>query len=564
MENLLHKPETKLNDFVVSILDKPFTTPEEITYPKTAQVNFFDRRNKKIDTIEYGYREADELYDLLETQKINLNDCYVKNFSLAEYRTRKQLQTNHPIVLSKFSAKNSFFDCDVTTDFSFVHFQANKISFESAIFSSGINNFTGAHFGNATVSFRRTRFGDGTIDFRFAEFGEGNTSFHYSHFGDGDVFFVNTNFGNSNIDFRTVTFGDGDVDFKYAKFGTGDISFEKTVFGKGKKDFKAVEFGDGRVDFKRVQFNDGDISFEGAEAKDGRINFRLSIFGKGNIDFELADFGKSELSFEKVEFTTGKVSFHKVKAKRVSFKASQLNAYFNFKFAECELLDLSDTIIRDVIDFYPEDFPVNISILDVNGMKKLGRIIIDWKTNFVRALIYNQQGTTTFRQKANQFRILKEEFNNAGKYNDEDRAYVEFKRCEQKAYLQVDLQGNFFSKLRAYPLYVFKWLVFDKMGRYATSPMRVITSMSIIYIIFSVLYYVLPFFISASLQSSLQLTDAHSLAVAFYYSAVTFFTIGYGDYYPLGYFRVAATTEGFLGMFLMSYFVVAFVRKILR
>ena len=54
------------------------------------------------------------------------------------------------------------------------------------------------------------------------------------------------------------------------------------------------------------------------------------------------------------------------------------------------------------------------------------------------------------------------------------------------------------------------------------------------------------------------------ISVAFYHSAITFFTIGYGDYYPSGFFRWLSSIEGFVGLFLMSYFTVAFVRKILR
>jgi hypothetical protein len=49
-----------------------------------------------------------------------------------------------------------------------------------------------------------------------------------------------------------------------------------------------------------------------------------------------------------------------------------------------------------------------------------------------------------------------------------------------------------------------------------------------------------------------------------YYSAITFLTIGYGDYFADGFLKIVAGCEGFSGIFLMSYFTVAFVRKILR
>jgi hypothetical protein len=54
------------------------------------------------------------------------------------------------------------------------------------------------------------------------------------------------------------------------------------------------------------------------------------------------------------------------------------------------------------------------------------------------------------------------------------------------------------------------------------------------------------------------------VARSFYHSAITFFTIGYGDHYPYGAARIVSSIEGFMGVFLMSYFTVAFVRKVLR
>ena len=47
-------------------------------------------------------------------------------------------------------------------------------------------------------------------------------------------------------------------------------------------------------------------------------------------------------------------------------------------------------------------------------------------------------------------------------------------------------------------------------------------------------------------------------------SSITFFTIGYGECTPLGFLKIISPIEGFTGVFLMSYFTVAFVRKILR
>src|SRR3990172_7712717 len=205
MEILLHKPELPLNDFKVIILEKQFTSSDGTVYPKTVQVDFFDAKGRKKETKEYGYVSADELYDKIEKEElISLLECYVKNFSLAEFRQRKSLSEQHPVILKKFVAKGTFWDCDSAVDFSHAVFENTKITFEGAIFGNGTINFSHAKFGEGAVSFRSTRFGEGTVDFRFAEFGAGNLSFRFSHFGVGDVFFVNTKFG-GDADFQSVT-----------------------------------------------------------------------------------------------------------------------------------------------------------------------------------------------------------------------------------------------------------------------------------------------------------------------------------------------------------------------
>ena len=88
-------------------------------------------------------------------------------------------------------------------------------------------------------------------------------------------------------------------------------------------------------------------------------------------------------------------------------------------------MDISNSLVRDIMDFKPIDYPVNIEQLNVKGMRNLGRLIIDWRKNKVFELISNQEDTH-LSEKAEQFRMMKEEFNTSGEYDDEDKAYVEF------------------------------------------------------------------------------------------------------------------------------------------
>jgi hypothetical protein len=561
LESPLH--EHHLLRYKVDIEDKPMRS-----FAKTATISFFDENDKKVMVFRYGVITNEEIFDKIDKgEDINLNNAYVLNFSLTDYRVNKGLDDSVRISLKNFSAKKGFFDCDITNDLSYANFEGDKVIFDSVIFGNGTTNFSNSVFCDGDVSFKKAKFGSGSTNFQSVQFGDGLVSFNNTNFGTGNLSFVDCNFSNGNVDFRNTYFGDGTVDFKFAKFADGDLSFEKASFGKGKKDFKNVEFGGGKIDFRRVDFNDGDVSFDGAEFGNGKVSFRSARFGHGEKTFAQADFAKGEAQFDLTEFGSGSVNFNKATVTDISFKGCALNCYMDLRFNSCRTVCLSNTIVRDILDLKPEDEKVFIEVFDISGMRILGRMFIDWRANNVYNLIY-QQGDTNLFQKAEQFRILKENFRNNGQYEDEDAAYLEFKRCEAKANLHAAIHQDAKKALWAYPTYYFQKYVFDYVGRYATDPIRVLFNMLIAFISFSTIYYIVtdyfPDFgtVATTLPSELQ--HIHSFGNCLYYSAITFFTIGYGDYFAEGYLKPLAAFEGFTGVFLMSYFTVAFVRKILR
>lgn len=568
LDSPLH--ENYLLRYKVSILDKPIRNSS-----KTAEISFFDENDKRVTVFKLGLITPEEVFELIDKgESINLNNLYVKDFSLTDYRVNKGFDDHKYIVLKNFSAKKAFFDCDISTDFSYAEFEGDKTVFEAAIFGNGSTSFFNCNFGNGDVSFKKAKFGSGSVNFKSAIFGEGAISFANTNFGNGNLSFVDTNFGNGNVDFKSTYYGDGSVDFKFAKFAAGDVTFERAIFGKGKKDFKNVEFGGGKIDFRRIEFNDGDVSFEGVEFGDGKVSFRSSEFGYGHKNFELSDFAKGEAQFDLVDFGTGTISFNKAKVADISFKGCPLNCFMDLRFEQCDLLDLSNTIVRDILQLKPEDETVVIKNMLLVDMRILGRIFIDWHANNVFDCIYTQKLTSNF-QKAEQFRILKENFRNNGQYDDEDSAYLEFKRCESKAHLQDAITKNKRNAFWAYPLYYFQTYVFDFVGRYATDPIRVLFNMMLAYSGFSLIYWI--FSISPQLEKIghvvaggaecvkfTELSAIEALGNSLYFSGITFMTVGYGDYFVNGCLKPVAVFEGFTGVFLMSYFTVAFVRKILR
>lgn len=569
LENQLHE---QINlKYTIDIVEKAFRS-----FSKTVFIKFYDEDNKPLEEIKLGYLSPEEVYAWIDEGKdLNLNNVYIKNFSLLDYKVERGMDDSVMVKLNNLSAKKTFFDCDLKTDFSYAEFIGEKTVFEQAVFCNGISDFNHSNFGLGDALFKKAKFGSGTINFQFASFGEGLVNFNGCNFGHGNVLFVSTDFGKGNVDYKNTIWGNGNVDFKFAKFSDGDVTFEKAQFGKGKKDFKNLEFGGGKIDFRRVSFNDGDVSFEGVEFGKGKVMFRSAGFGHGEKSFDEADFGLGEAQFDQVDFGSGKLSFHMVKADELSFHGCGLNLFVDMRLSKCNLIDLSNTIIRDIIDFEPEDEEIHIKTINFRGMRILGRLFIDYRVNKVNELIYSQDETTTMFQKAEQFRLLKENFRNNGQYEDEDSAYIEFKRCESKAILEEDLKKGKKDAATGYVSYYFQRFVFDEVGRYGTAPTRVLVNMILAFTVFSLMYFV--FSISETLTSlghvvaggaeTKYLKDLPVLEAfgnSLYYSGITFFTVGYGDYFATGLLKPIAVFEGFCGVFLMSYFTVAFVRKILR
>lgn len=534
----------------------------------TVTVSILDEGFKKIQSVKLEVLKAEDLYSRLDNQTdFSLTNVYINHFSLSEYRRLRGLKEHDYVDIKNFSANNVFFDCEEKTDFSYARFLGNTVLFNKTVFGNGFVDFKYADFGHSKVSFKKARFSNGTKDFQSVIFGDGDISFNGANFGHGDLVFADASFSNGHVDFKNTIFGDGIVDFKFAKFREGDISFERARFGNGKKDFKNVEFGGGKIDFRRVDFNNGDVSFEGAEFGTGKVNFRGALFSAGHKIFDLSDFGESEVSFDNVDFGTGSISYNQAKVKNISFNACSFNCFADFRFSKCILLNMPNSVVRDIIDMVPESEDIGISEVNMINCRIIGRIFINWRENKVFDLIYKQKDSGWF-QKAEQFRILKENFRVNGQYEDEDKAYIEFKRCEAKANLETELQDTPFSKALAYPKYYFQRYVFDFVGLYATSPLRALLNGVIAIFSFGTLYYFINTFLHSwgSVESTLpaELNHTQDFWNSIYYSAITFFTIGYGEYFPSGIIKFLAAFEGFSGVFLMSYFTVAFVRKILR
>ncbi|MBU7045430.1 MAG: two pore domain potassium channel family protein, partial [Theionarchaea archaeon] len=74
--------------------------------------------------------------------------------------------------------------------------------------------------------------------------------------------------------------------------------------------------------------------------------------------------------------------------------------------------------------------------------------------------------------------------------------------------------------------------------------------------------YIIDYSLDCLSPSWTMLTDFY---YCFYYSVVTFTTLGYGDIHPIGHLSHAiAFSEAFTGAFFIALFVVVFARKMMR
>jgi hypothetical protein len=580
---------TTYSNYHVDIKNVKFIAEDGRTCPKTAMVTFNNEKGEEIFSELLGAVDINHVYTLIKEGKdLILDNFYISEFSLSSYRRYYGNDRKELIPIKGFSAKNAFFEAKGSTDFSFSSFGSGEVSFDGSHFAKGKVLFTGSVFGTGNVILSNTLFRDGNIeftgcvfgdgdfmfknavikdgikDFQDIRFGNGEVSFANTEFNNGELLFINTRFNNGRFNFKVTRITGGKVDFHYSVFGDCEIMFERTEFGNSRVDFRTVDFGSGRINFNRSIFGNGEVSFEGASCKAGKIQFKKAEMGSGSKNFNLMEMGDTDISFEKTGFGDGDVSFYGSSFHTVSLKSCHLNHYVDLRLAKTELLDISDTIVRDIIDLEPYDIPVEIKSLDLSGMRLLGKLYIDWSQNKCHDSILNQE-RTTLRQKSEQFRILKENFSGTGKYEDEDEAYIMFKRFEAKSWLNDQRAKGGILRFASYIPNSFQWLVFDKIGLYATSPGRVLLSVLISWFLFGSLYFLIDLSGLGRTVSSVGNPDRLStLLQSFYHSGITFFTIGYGDVYPVGLSRVLSGLEGFMGVFMMSYFTVAFVRKVLR
>ncbi|MBU7028632.1 MAG: pentapeptide repeat-containing protein [Theionarchaea archaeon] len=162
------------------------------------------------------------------------------------------------------------------------------------------------------------------------------------------------------------------------------------------------------------------------------------------------------------------------------------------------------------------------------------------------------------------YRNLKNYFRNEGIYEKSGHYYYREKVVEKKIYRQKN-KGKYFGSL-----------LLDLLCGYGEKPGRIIYSALTVIIISAILYYgvgIEAYVIEGSsfqvvkISYSSQFTvheNLENLVTCSYFSVVTFTTLGYGDFHPVGASRTIAMVEAFMGVFMLALFVLTMGRKMMR
>lgn len=303
----------------------------------------------------------------------------------------------------------------------------------------------------------------------------------------------------------------------------------------------------------------------------------------------------------------------------IRFVHCEFEGTVKFENKLCPNIMVLDCIIYNLFDLrQKKSINRNYKNLSFSNTINLGRIEINYIENNVKNAIITCNKDYAYEAMSDaaiqldiieQLRMFKENYGNIGKYDFEDKAYLEMKLMEleeeKKLSSYIDQKFRFNQKniiidpssILAMPNSLYKLIklatnkvdkengnVFKNIkiwgigflydiGSFAIDPFKIIRTIISTQIFFILMYILLigsyeVFYGALTFKSMLSVPF-----VSAYFSLITFFTIGFGDVsqatfaqsdFIRFFIAMLSAVEGFLGVFLMGYLSVSIVRKTLR
>ena len=408
--------------------------------------------------------------------------------------------------------------------------------FQGANFGGGDANFGGANFNGGDANFGGANFSGGDAYFVEAEFGN-NADFKKANFSGGAAYFWGANFS-SGADFGEANFSSG-ADFgeanfsgNYAYFATQLSSNEWQIYS-GAADFSGANFSSG-ADFYGAQFS-GDAHFTGANFN-GDADFWEAVFS-GDAHFTGANFSGGA-HFYGAQFSGSYANF---------WRANFSGGYADFGYAV-----FSEDVYFEDSSFYHTNLTLedakNIRVLRLSDatFENKSTICLN-ETDYERLYVHWDQIKDGFVYNGEAYLTLIKNFRNIEYFEDADVCYYQYRR-ERQAMRSWGETAKYTD--------ILGWVTCGYGVR-----VRNTLALGLAVVFVCAVYYWRK---DAIRRLKGDENEKAGFWDAFYFSMMTFTTVGYGDWYPLDKHRRWVMIEGILGWLLLSLFLVTLANVIIR
>lgn len=348
--------------------------------------------------------------------------------------------------------------------------------------------------------------------------------------------FSYTAFFNLNLNLCNLTIEHGNVIFDHAHLYNSYISLSTIMCGG-------------------IQLFSPEISFRYISADNSKIDTML-MSQKLSIDFLCAQTINTIIELDSLPVAFKEICFTKATVKQVTITNAEIDSLDvleacidTLEFKRCKFLGYSNIdgnigklCINDSLNFSVFKLSlIETKELAFSNTVNNGKFCIQNFDVCIKA-ISNTMRSDTSSQFAEQLLMLKENFRQAGEYQNEDICHLLYQRIKTKT------EKNIFKRVGRHFI--------DGISGYGTKPFRMLLVILVTIVLFGTLYYFAPFL---SYHGAITWLDY------VYTSGITFFAVGYGDLYPLNVVtKMVSLVEAFLGVTAMSYFLVLLSRKVIR
>jgi hypothetical protein len=458
-----------------------------------------------------------------------------------DFAQAKFLGENTCFTLATFASKNTYFN---QAEFS----SEQATGFNEATFL-GPTSFFSAKFSSKNTDFSNCKFSGSDIIFNEAEFTGESTDFSGAEFASERAYFNSVNFVAEQTTFSKARFSGASTGFASAKFMGRGADFTHVRFSAVHTDFADVELAGENTDFAAARFVGDEVEFAGARFLAENTDFCCSHFSGNHTSFAGAHFSGERVTFFMTEFCANETVFGG--ARFSPELANFFGARFFSTWTDFHGADVASCTFLDTM-WHRVGFP------DATWNSKPGRPFMCWDE-------FHADSPGEYASAASVCRNIKQAYRGTGDYERAGEFFYGEMECTRKS-MPRSLKRLGLTLL-------------NLICGYGERPFWVVRTWAVVVLFFAVAYAFsgiatngvttrlvfggLDAWVTSPLSQFK--TVAEHLWHSFYFSGVTFTTLGYGDFHPAGALtQMLAVTEASLGAFLMALFILVVGRKLLR